>query len=281
LILHLIGAIIKFQKLGVYGLDKRTLLDHVAQSAEERVCLARVLDKADSCDKRNAPAVTPFLTPREQIAAEEVLAAAGIRSRYAFWGGYEGAQRRKLCFLPDWQEEAAPVSGITALRAAYYHENSVTHRDVLGSLMGLGVTRESVGDLLVSPTGTDLLVSDAAAEFLLQNWESAGREALHVKRIAAEELLLPAENVREERATVSSLRLDCLLGAVCHLSRGKAGELIAGGKVQLNWKDSLKADRTVSAGDTITVRGWGKCTLQSVGAPTRKDRVPIVWKRYL
>jgi RNA-binding protein YlmH len=265
----------------VYGLDKKTLLDRVAQSAEERVCLARVLDKADICARRNVPAVTAFLSPREQQAATEVLSASGIHSGYAFWGGYASAERKKLCFLPDWQEDAVPVSGITALRAGYYHENGVTHRDILGSLMGLGVTRESVGDILVSPTGTDLLVGDTTAEFLLQNWESAGREPLHVTRIDEAELLVPAENVREERATVSSLRLDCLLGAACRLSRGKASDLIESGKVQLNWRDCLKTDHAVAAGDTITVRGWGKCTIESVGAPTRKDRIPVVWKRYL
>jgi RNA-binding protein YlmH len=261
-------------------MDKKTLLDHVAQSEDERLCLGRVLDKAHSCEMRNVPAVTAFLTPQEQLAAQEVLAGASVRCGFAFWGGYEAAQRRRLCFLPDWQEDAAAISGIVALRAAFYQENSLTHRDILGSLMGLGITRETLGDLLVSPKSADILVTAATADFIRQNWESAGREALRVTEIGTDELLVPQETAREESATVSSLRLDCFVSAACHLSRGKAGDAIAAGRVQLNWRECLKGDRPVAPGDTITVRSWGKCTVESVGAPTKKGRFPVTWKRY-
>ena len=108
--------------------------------------LARVLDKYDQCQRRNIPAATAFLSEAEQAAAQRLLNAAGIHSGFVWNGGYEGAERKILQFLPDWAEEDDSV--IACLRAAYRGEGQPTHRDCLGSLMGLGITREKLGDIL-------------------------------------------------------------------------------------------------------------------------------------
>ena len=87
-------------------MDRRQLLDRAAQSGEERVLLAHILDKCEQSRQRNIPSATDFLSPAEQRAAQELLHAAAIHEGYAFRGGYERAERKMLFFLPDWQEEA-------------------------------------------------------------------------------------------------------------------------------------------------------------------------------
>ena len=124
-------------------MDKNTIIAKVARDSEDKLLLARVLDKYEQMERRAIPVVTAFLSPREQSLAQILLNTADIRSGYRFDGGYEGAERKLIAFLPDWAEDSE--TEITYLRAAFHGTDStLTHRDILGSLMGLGITREKV-----------------------------------------------------------------------------------------------------------------------------------------
>ena len=84
-------------------MNKTELLDRCARSGEERVLLARVLDKLELAQNRGVPAYTPFLSQSELASASDLLTAWG-HPRYQAFGGYEGAERSILYFPPDWQE---------------------------------------------------------------------------------------------------------------------------------------------------------------------------------
>ena len=261
-------------------MDRRELLDKTARSEEERLLLSRVWDKREQCRLRNIPTATAFLSPQEQAAATRLLNALGDREGYALWGGYEGAERQRLLFLPDWM--AGPDdSTIAALRAVCRSGASLTHRDFLGSLMALGLTREKIGDILVESGGCQVLVDPLSLDFLTQSWDSAGRERLTVTPLPLEELTVPKAAVKEGRDTVSSLRLDNVLASGFGLSRGKAAEAVEKGAVQVNYTVCQKPDKPVSAGDVITCRGLGKCVLDAVGSPTKKGRLPVTIRRFI
>lgn len=261
-------------------MDRRELLDKTAMDAEERLLLSRVWDKWEQCRLRNAPTITGFLSPQEQAAARRLLNALGVRDGFAFCGGYSEAERARLAFLPEWQAEP-DGSEVAALRAVCRSGKSLTHRDFLGSLMALGLTREKIGDILVVPGGCQILADPASADFLTQSWESAGRERLTVTVISPDELEVPCPAVKEIRDTVSSLRLDNVLACGFSLSRGKAAEAVEKGAVQVNHAVCMKPDKAVAAQDVLTCRGMGKCVLDSVGAPTRKGRLPVVIRRFI
>ena len=264
-------------------MDKSKLLDKAA-SPEDRLTLAHVLDKREQARSRNIPAATDFLTPVQRTAAEDILRQAGASpADYLAFGGYDGAERQILLFLPDWlePEDAGDQLPLRYLRASYRPEYSLTHRDLLGSLMGLGIVREKVGDILVTPDGADLVVLDSVAEFLMQSWDTAGRARLTVTEIGPEVLHIPKLQVQEIRDTVATVRLDAVASTGFRLSRGKAAALIESGKVQVNWRECVKPDKPLSAGDTVTARGLGKFRLKEVGVPTKKGRIPIVVERYV
>ena len=145
-------------------MDRRELLDKTARSEEERLLLSRVWDKREQCRLRSIPAATAFLSPQEQAAATRLLNALGQREGYAFWGGSGG---------------------------------DLTHRDFLGSLMALGLTREKIGDILVESGGCQVLVDPSSLDFLVQSWDSAGREKLTVTPLPLEELTVPEAAVKE------------------------------------------------------------------------------------
>ena len=253
-------------------MDRRSLLDRAAKSAEERVLLGHILDKYDQCRQRNLPTNTAFLSPAEAQGARDLLRAAAIHEGFALLGGYEGAERRMLFFLPDWQEEADASDAMVFLRAAWHESEHPTHRDLLGSLMALGVERE---------TSADLIVSAGVAQYLLDNWTGAGRTALRLTAIGADALRVPEQKVKEIRDTVATLRLDAVTAAGFSMSRGKAAELIAAGRVQKNYREVTKGDASVTQGDVISARGLGKFEVAEVGGLSKKGRTGILLRRYL
>lgn len=262
-------------------MDRRKLLER-AHGDEERLLLAKVLDRQQQAEGKNIPVCTDFLSPHERVLAEEVLRAAEISpERYTAFGGYEEAERQALLFLADWQTPEMAEFPFRYLRAAYRPEYQLSHRDLLGSLMGLGVVREKVGDLLVGAQSCDLIVADSVAEFLLREWTQAGRAPLKVTAVEAEELTVPELRCEEVRDTVQSLRLDAVAATGFRMSRGKASDLIESGHVELNWRECAKPDRLVAAGDTVSARGFGKFKLEQVSGTTRKGRTGIVLKRYV
>ena len=133
-------------------MNKTELLDRCARSGEERVLLSRVLDKLELSQNRGIPAHTPFLSPGERASVTDLLSAWG-HPRHVFFGGYPDAERTVCLFLPDWQEEedaiADPEGPLAALEATFPNGAELSHRDILGSLMGLGITREKLGEFLV------------------------------------------------------------------------------------------------------------------------------------
>ena len=262
-------------------MDRRSLLDRAAKSAEERGRLGHILDKYDQCRQRNLPTNTAFLSPAEAQGARDLLRAAAIHEGFALLGGYEGAERRMLFFLPDWQEEADASDAMAFLRAAWHESEHPTHRDLLGSLMALGVERETLGDILVSEGSADLIVSAGVAQYLLDNWTGAGRTALRLTAIGADALRVPEQKVKEIRDTVATLRLDAVTAAGFSVSRGKAAELIAAGRVQKNYREVTKGDASVAQGDVISARGLGKFEVAEGGGLSKKGRTGILLRRYL
>lgn len=267
-------------------MTKKELLDRCARDADERILLARVLDKVELAQNRGVPACTQFLSAGEQAAVTDLLNAWG-HPRHLFFGGYEDAERRVCAFLPDWQEEEDFLSGedcpLCAVEAQFPGGGGLTHRDILGSLMGLGLTREKLGDILLPEPGRCQVVAlRESVPILTSQWESAGRyKCRELREIPLNALAPRPPQIRTVRDTVASPRLDAVLASAFSLSRSKAGAYISGGKVAVNHRECLKSDKTVEEGDVLTCRGLGKCVVKEVPGQSRKGRTMLVLERYL
>ena len=259
---------------------KRETIRRYTAEAEDALMLARLLDKAETCRSRGFLQSSRFLSLHECILADKLVRGEKLLPAL-FWGGFEGAERRCAVFYPDYltEEEAREQSGVTVLRASC-RPGTLTHRDLLGSLMNAGVTRDCIGDLLVHEDFCDILCLEETAPFLLENVSRAGRETLRLELLSAPPAA-PEEKAELFRDTVASLRLDAVLSSACRLSRGAAAELIAAGRVKLNDFECTKADRSVEAGDVLSVRGHGRMVLEAVEGLSRKGRIVIVVKRFL
>ena len=262
-------------------MDKAKLLDSISADAEERLLLARVLDKREQCIRRSVPTHTAFLTPAQCAAAQRLLTRCGAQDGFAFHGGFDDAQRKILFFLPEWQEEPDLDNTICHISSKIYETDSISHRDILGSLIGMGVAREMIGDILVEEASIHVLAAGEVADFLLTSWESAGRTHLAPRRDALDAVPRIAPRVRELRDTVAAPRLDAVVASGFSTSRTRAAELVDAGAVQLNYRVCEKGTQTVAEGDTISVRGMGKLTVTRLGGTTKKGRVLVTLHRYI
>ena len=264
-------------------MNKTELLNKFSKDPDERVVLARALDQMDRAANRSIPCATQFLSPAQRAALEPLLAASG-HPRHLFHGGYEGAERTVCVFLPDWQEAGDwdAAEELAAIEAAYPPTGAeLTHRDLLGGLMGIGLTRERVGDILVNETAAQIVCLKEAAPIILSQFDQAGRYRLKLKEIPLAALTPAPVQVKLIHDTVSTLRLDAVLASGFSLARGKAADAVTGGRVSVNHRECVKPDKPVAEGDILTCRGLGKCVVKTVGGQSRKGRIIIEIERYL
>lgn len=236
----------------------------------EDVLRRRFQEMARRCMEQERCLFTDFLSPAE---AQWAL-AEGRRSGACVLlnGGYEEAERVMACFAP---EETAPEFPIAVLELRWPRQSAPSHRDLLGSAMGLGLQRRCLGDIAVEPERAVLFCSAPLAQSLCDGLVSAGRVRLQTAILDEAPALRPAEG-REMRDTVASPRLDAIVAAACKLSRAKAAELISSGHVKLRHLPTLRPDAQVAAGDAISIRGFGRIRVKEIGSPTRKGRYPLL-----
>ncbi|MBR3786717.1 MAG: RNA-binding protein [Firmicutes bacterium] len=264
---------------------------------EDAFFLGQLADKIDQCENKYITTYTSFMDGHQQsiarihcrknfipVADEDRYGPGDMGSipatRSIFYGGYPDAERVILINLPDYAflENENPLTVIRATKAEGSRE--LTHRDYLGSLVGLGIKRELLGDILVREDGADIICMSDIAEFILMNYCKAGRTNLSLEQRDIKDLIVPARKTQMITDTVASLRLDSVAASAFGLSRGKASEAITRGIVFVNHMEVTKPDYQLSEGDRITLRGKGKAVLSEIGGKSRKDRQYIKIERY-
>ncbi len=215
-------------------------------------------------------AASRFLTPAEAAAA---LRTNRHGCELIFDGGFENAERARAIFLqPEWGRYARE-EWLAALSIRCRDRDSITHRDILGAVMALGIERSVIGDIDADNSPVMLVCLPEMSGHILDNLKLIGRVGAAVSRVPITELPQRAENLLDKTDTVASLRLDAVLCAAFGLSRGEAAELIAAGHVSLNHVVCLQASKDVAEGALLSARGMGRAKLLQIGGISRKGRI--------
>ena len=250
------------------------------RGTEGEAVAVRLIDIAEQAVRSQKFRVSDFLDPFGMEIAETVAANFDGIS-VAFDGGYPGAERQKAVFVHrDFGGE--PLFDIAAVRASWQAEFAhLTHRDVLGSLMGLGIERDNIGDILVSSGTARVLIGAKMAEFLLAEWSMIGSARVRVETESIEAIPPREERTKDINATVASLRADSVAAAGFGVSRSRAASDIEAEKLKLNWQPVKSAAQTVKEGDVLSMRGRGRVEVVEVRGKTKKGRIGISLRRYL
>ena len=232
--------------------------------------LNRIEDLANKAVKIGS-AASRFLTPAEAQSVAGYLKYK--RVNVSFDGGFADAERvRAVLVNPDWGSfERAEL--FAALKIEHRPQDTLGHRDILGAVMALGIERDTVGDIVCEAGGAALVCLPEMGGYIAESLAKAGRIGVSVAEISLSELPARQEGLAIKTDTVASLRLDALLCASFGLSRAKAAEIIAAGRVSLNHQPCLQPAKELCEEALLSVRGIGRARLLEVGGMSRKGRI--------
>ena len=259
----------------------RNNIEKIARTPEDRVLLAKVWDKIQAGIRRDIPANTCFLSPRELDLTRYLF---GDVPGLITFGGYADAERKMLVYLPSYLDESSLMEEdgpIVCLRASFHQGDTLSHRDFLGALMGAGIGRETVGDICVSTGSCDFFVTAEIAPYILGSFSSAGRTKLHIDAVSLHDAKIPEPETKEIKDTLASLRLDSVISSGFRIGRSLAAQYVHAGKAAIDGLPCEKPDKPIAEGAKISVRGLGKIKLRTVNGQTKKGRISIIIDRYV
>lgn len=257
-------------------MERERLLSHL--SGEDRMEMARVLDAVERSLKHVVPAWTNFFDPRLRELAGEILRQVPTVKSLAY-GGYRGAERQRLVVIPSFYLTESIEPALEFFRIRPEKSGELTHRDVLGSLTGLGIRREKTGDILITPEEAQVIVAQEVADAVYTQLKRVSNLPVQVDSMDPEELAVPPERTKEIRSTVSSLRLDAVAGLGYGVSRTRMAREIKSERLKLNWRAVHDPDHPVKEGDVLSMRGRGRVIVGAITGHSKKGRIGIILQR--
>jgi photosystem II S4 domain protein len=255
--------------------------EEMLKGIENREVVARVIDRAEQAIKTWEVVFTDFLSPPELAEATRVFSRLN-EVQLLPWGGYPQAERQRIAIARTEIPLDIEQVEVSALEiAGNFLFDSATHRDFLGAILGTGIVREKVGDILVNgERGAQAIVVPDLVQFFEEQFKQVRSVPVRCRTIPFEELKIREPKKKEMVTTEASLRLDAVASAGFGMSRSKMADLIAGGDVRVNWKDISSSSYAVKSGDLVAIRGKGRLEIGEV-AITKKDRYRINLTRFV
>lgn len=242
-----------------------------------RTFAAHIEDLLYAATERYHTGFTGFLNLQERTEASRL--AAPVKKQVMFFGGYSDAERVMMgAFSPD-ETISSELFPIVPVTIRFRQQDPIGHRDLLGALLGMGLSRETVGDILLEKGQGVCFLTPPAANLALETFCKAGRWGLQLERGLPDKL--PERRFEEIQIHVSSLRLDCIAAALTRLSREKAQKLIESGKAAVNGTEILEPAFQTVPGTVLSLRGYGKYIFDQTLRTTKKDRLVLQCRRYL
>ena len=257
-------------------LPKEDLLKRVENKEE----ITRVIDKADRAIKNWEVVVTDFLSP--PVLAEVRSLFQNLTEIDALpWGGYPQAERQRVGLSrPDIPLDESQVELAALDIAGNFLFDPATHRDFLGSILGTGIVREKVGDIIVlGERGAQAIVVPEMVDFLTSALTQVRSVAVKTQQIEFSELKIRPPQKKEMTTVEASMRLDAIASAGFGMSRSKMSDAISKNDVRVNWKEVTQSSYNVKEGDLIAVRGKGRLEVGEVSV-TKKQRYRVHLVRY-
>lgn len=261
-------------------IKRDALIGHVRDQAE-RAMLAQVLDQVELVQRHHRTVLTNFQDPYHTGLIISMLERIPDID-FASGGGYPVAERARVAIFPDYLAESDIDFELVLLAVeGNFKMAKVTHRDFLGSILGLGIKREVIGDVLVTEKGCQVVAARDVAPYLMANLIKVHRVGVTVRVVEESEWKMPEETVKEIKSTVASLRLDAVAAVGFGTSRSRIAREITAERLNLNWHPCSNLSASVKPGDILSIRGRGRVEVIEVKENTKSGRIGIVIKRFL
>lgn len=245
----------------------------------EKLFVNRLKDLSAQAERSGRYTYSAFLNYDEQ---NELRQTERELTAVKLFGGAKGCERVIARFGSAEDigyDENFPIVLLKAEPLMQKFADYLTHRDILGALMSLGIDRSTTGDIILKDNIAYIFCLNRTADFICDNLTKI--KHTDIKCSIAEKLpdceLYHTENVLINTA---SERLDCLISSLYKISRNKTNLLFSGEKVFINGKQCLNNSVIPKEGDIISVRGYGRFIFNGKERTTKKGREYISVSEY-
>lgn len=246
---------------------------------EQDLIQKRFLDLSRQANRKGIVIYSDFLNLNEQNILSSVK--GGLETTYELYGGYDFAERRIAAFVPvdlayEWEY---PFACLKIIPAYPKFADRLSHRDILGAVMNLGLERSKIGDILVKEGTYYLFCVEQMKEYLCDSLQKIKHTVVNLEEIDSLSTPIVPEFI-EKSGIITSNRLDNVVACFCGCSRSEASRLIAGGKVFVAGKEILHNTYICKEGDILSIRSFGKYIFDSCLGETKKGRQKIKFRIY-
>uniref|UniRef100_UPI0040572FA1 YlmH/Sll1252 family protein n=1 Tax=Agathobacter sp. TaxID=2021311 RepID=UPI0040572FA1 len=271
---------------------------------EQELCKKRLLDLSKQADIKRIVTFSDFLNLNElniYYTTEKTLP-----TRTKCFGGYDGAERQMVAFLPDAlyykrrtscgatcvHEKAAnsdfecplsreyPICCIHIVPKYPKYAEALTHRDILGALMSLGIERGKLGDILCFEMDYYVFCEDIILPYILDNLTQIRHTAVDLSEETNFANLQAHIRFEERCDIIASNRIDCIVAKACHLSRSETASLLAAEKVFINGKSVTNCNQSCPDGSIISVRKKSRFIFESCNSVSKKGKLRVKFSFY-
>lgn len=254
-------------------------MDCISEGSDH-ILRSRIEDTVRLCSKRGSPCYLGFLDLREQATAQLLLRSLLVDENILFYGGFDDSERCLLAISPNYLPIFIEDFPLCAVGFRYRSQKKLTHRDVLGTLMSLGVRRDAVGDILCGDGLSVVFLRDEIAIYVCEQIDRIGGEGVTCVMNYDGPLPLSVE-YESIKDTIASARLDVLVKTLTRSSRDDACEMIRIGNVSVNHIPCDSVSKTIVENTTISIRGYGRFIVDQIGPETKKGRLMLFARRRL
>ena len=238
---------------------------------EEKDLINRFDELYERSYTENRAVFTDFL----DLQSQDILERQRYYPAPVLYGGYEGAERRAARFGEDGD---FPLECIRISPKDMKFAEELTHRDMLGAILSLGIERRTVGDIVMHAGSGYVFVLSSVRDLILDELDRVRHTAVVCSVSSLPE---GASSVKEERTAIaSSERLDAVVSAVCGMSRADGKSAVDEGRVFIRGSECREPSRTLKAGDVVSVRGHGKFLYAGESGVTGKGRLRVKFALY-
>lgn len=245
---------------------------------QDQILYNRIIELSNRAYKNNIYVFSDFLSLSQQDLFFQATRDKSFSPiAYDLFGGYENCERKMVRFGSEKDfgyEVDFPIKCIKIEPLAKKFAKAYTHRDYLGSLMSLGIDRKKFGDIFVDGMDAYMYADESTADYLLENFVSVGRNSVKCSFSELPESYKQA-NLKESTIQVASPRADAIIARVYNLSRKDTIPYFTEKKVSVNGHIVENNDKILAAGDSVSVRGFGKFNIVSEGGLSKKGKLNL------
>lgn len=155
------------------------------------------------------------------------------------------------------------------------------HRMILGALMSLGIERNTIGDIYIT-TSNDVYfyATKEITPYIISEFRVLAHQAVE---LSVEECIIGEikKDVVIKKSFVQSLRLDLIVAQGFNIARGDAQDIIKNGDCKVNQKMINNTSHILKQGDLISLKGYGRLTLQEVGGLSKNNKIHVILAKHV